>query len=214
MPRTHPLLCLLLFAPLTACANTQMGRSGFLTDYEALQPAPERLADSVPDDMLLYVHPELGDRDYDSVVIEPVVYVPVDGDPRPVDEDDAKHLGEAFESRLADVLGESFDVVDAPGPKSLRIRAAVTDANPSNVFLNVLGGVLLVPPDMGGASCELEVLDAGSNERLLAMTAKRDGTVFLLWECFFQWGHARHAMKKWAEEVHGILAPEPPGGSS
>ena len=188
-----------------ACANTQMGQSGFLEDYSALEPATQHLKASIPDDMLLYVHPEVYEREYDAVLIDPVVHIPLEGTQVHADESDEEHLTRAFEKKLRNVLGEDFEIVGEPRPGAVRIRAAITEADPSWVWLNIIGVVLLVPPDMGGISAEIEVLDAMSGERLIAMTARRDGTIFLLIECFSTWGHARHGMYKWSHILRRLL---------
>ena len=188
-----------------ACAGTHMGQSGFLDDYSTLEPADQYLKASIPDDMLLYVHPEVHERGYDAVMIDPVVHVPLEGTKVHADEEDVEHLTRAFEERLRIVLGEEYEIVEEPRPGAVRIRAAITEADPSWVWLNVVGVILIVPPDMGGISAEIEVLDAMTGERLIAMTARRDGTVFLLIECFMTWGHARHGMKKWSHILRRIL---------
>ena len=191
----------------TACADTQMGRTGFLDDYEALRPAPEHQVWGVPDEIDLWVHPQLAERSYDAVVIDDVVYRPYDGEVA-LDSDEIEHLTEGFKERLARELGESFEVIDAPRAGAVRVRAAMVDVNPSNFWINLVGVILLVPPDMGGISAEMEVVDSQSGERLVAMTATRDGTPFLLWEAFFTWGHARHGMYKWGVELREILDGE------
>ena len=127
------------------------------------------------------------------------------------DEDDEEHLTQAFEKRLRNALEDDFEIVGEPRPETLRIRAAITEADPSWVWLNIVGVILVVPPDMGGISAEVEVLDALTGERLIAMTARRDGTVFLLLECFSTWGHARHGMKKWSRILASILSEEDEG---
>ena len=77
--------------------------------------------------------------------------------------------------------------------------------NPSNVWVNIVGIILVVPPDMGGISGEMEVVDSASGERLAAMTATREGTPFLVLECFTKHGHAHHGVKKWARDLACLL---------
>ena len=78
------------------------------------------------------------------------------------------------------------------------MRAAITDLDRSIVWINIVGIIVAVPVDYGGIAGELEIVDA-SGERMIAMAAHRDGTMFLVIECFMKWGHARHGMKKWAK---------------
>ena len=71
--------------------------------------------------------------------------------------------------------------------------------NPSNVPINIIGVIVALPVDMGGVSGEVELQDGGSGQRLLAMTAHRDGSPLLIFECLTTYGHARHGMKKWSK---------------
>ena len=101
-----------------------------------------------------------------------------------------------------------FEIIDEPRPGAARVRLAITDVNPSSVWVNVVGIVLVVPPDMGGVSGEMEIVDAETGERLVAMTATREGTPFLLIECFIRHGHACHGVKKWAGELSRLMRGE------
>ena len=201
------------------CANMEMTRSGFLTDYEQLQPAPERGVRFVPDEVDYFEAPDAEWGRYSSVIVDPVEFRAGEDRAPDADEEARAAMAHKFTKLLRKTLGEDFTLTDEPGPDTLRVRAAVTDADCSNIWVNWAGLVLVVPPDMGGLSGELEVRDSETGERLLAMTATREGTVFLLLECFSTWGHARHGMKKWArglartmrgdgEPVESVAAPE------
>ena len=84
---------------------------------------------------------------------------------------------------LLNELGLDFELVEHPQPGTLRIRTAITEAKKSKVVLDVVSTVL--PPTLllselgklatgthafvGRAAVEGEVLDAISNERLIAV---------------------------------------------
>jgi len=189
-----------------SCANMELTQTGFLDDYEQLQPDPSRESDSVPNHVCAY---EAADADwarYDSVVVEPVVFRPASERSVPEPEVQAE-LARDFTGILEERLGKDLEVVTTPGPNSVLVRAAITDVDCSNIWINWIGVVLVVPPDMGGIAGELEVRDATSGERLLAMTATREGTPFQFTECFSTWGHAHWGMKKWAAAIAETLRP-------
>jgi hypothetical protein len=52
-------------------------------------------------------------------------------------------------------------------------------------------------------------VDGSDRRRLLAMTATREGTAFLLLECFSRFGHAEHGMRKWARELVSSTSRRP-----
>lgn len=187
-------------------AQTQ---SGFLGDYTGLRAAPERQVWGVPDDILLDRRPALDARiasgGIGAVLVDPVVYLPAEGARYTMSPKAAKRLEDSSTERLRRELGKSFELVDTPRAGVARVRMAITDVNPSNVWVNILGVILVVPPDMGGVSGEIEIVDAMSGERLAAMAATREGTPFLLLECFTKHGHARHGVKKWSRDLTRLM---------
>ncbi len=187
---------------LGACANSPMTETGFLGDYSGLKETPELQVGGVPDGVRMELDPGYRPEAYDAVYVEPVL--------PPPDYDGEEDLAAEFREILVQTLGRSYRVVDAPRPGVLQIRAAITSVNPEKVWLNILTVVLLVPFDMGGISGEMEVLDGGDHHRIAAFTTCRDGTPFLLLECFTRYGHARHGMKKWARMLREVLRGEAP----
>lgn len=206
--RSALLHCSLLACLGASCANMPMTRTGYLATYDDLEPRPEHTVWGVPDGIDLYESPALHEGGYDAVLIEPVVYRPGEGRDYDPSNTTVAELSSYFEEKLEERLGESFAVVHEARPGTMRVRAAFTAVDPSNVFVNVITVILLVPVDMGGISGEVEVTDAMTGERLAAMTLCREGTPFLFIECFFRHGHAHHGLKKWAGLLEEILAGE------
>ena len=112
-----------------------------------------------------------------------------------------------FHEILVNRFGDRYAVTESADSETLVLRTAITDVDHVLVWLNIVGVVLVVPPDMGGISGEMEILDGASGERLIAMAAHRDGTPFLIFECFTRFGHARHGMKKWAKLLLKSVEP-------
>jgi hypothetical protein len=192
----------------SGCAKMKLTQTGFLPDYSQLKAAPDKEVSGVPDEVLFYEANGVDWSKYQSVLIEPVVYRPAEGAPELSAKQQAG-LSEKFQHHFSKAYTkQGFTVVNKPGTDTIRVRAAYTDVNKSNVLINVVMVILAVPVDMGGISGEMELLDASTGEQLVAMTAHRDGTPFLLFECFTPFGHAKHGMKKWSRQLANISSDE------
>jgi len=193
---------------LASCASTTITHTGFLEDYEALERTEEVQVAGVPAGVELFVADGSAARGYDAILIEEVVYRQADGVAYEPSAKEVDKILADYRKILRKGLAERFEVVDEPRPGALRLRTAVTEVNPVNVWANVIGVIVLVPFDMGGVSGEMELVDAETDERQLAFTACRDGTVFLLLECFSRFGHMRHGMQKWTRMVRETLTAD------
>lgn len=199
MPRRT--LALLLFL-LPSCASLSVSRSGFLDDYSRLERANDREVAFIPDEVWLWAAEE---HAIGSIYIEPVVYLQPEDTKHVPDEEGVEWLTTAFENYLRRGLDDSYEIVDEPRADTAIVRAAVTDVNPSNIWLNTVAVIVAVACDMGGVAGEIEVVSAATGERIAAMTAVRDGTPFLVIECFQRYGHAYHGMMKWGRELRDVL---------
>ncbi len=186
------------------CANMHLESSGFLSDFERLEPAPELQVAFIPDEVRWWQEDGLDWSRYSTICVAPVEWRPVGKRANRVSAAAAERLCQDFHRVLSEHLAD--DVVETPGPRSVTVRAAITDVATSNVPLNVVALIVLFPIDMGGIRSEIEVRDSTTGERLAAMSAYREGTPFLLLECFSRFGHARHAMKKWAQVLRQAMS--------
>ncbi len=200
---------------LTAsCANMRPAtESGFLAGgYDQLEPAPARQVWGVPDEVNLHFTDELKQRieagAVRDVYVEPVVYLPQDNARYRMKAATARRMEGYATRKLRNALAPDFNLVDEPVPGSVTVRLALTDVMNSNVWINTLMMVVLVPVDNGAVSGEMEVVDSTSGERLLAMTATRGGAFFLFIEAFNHHGHVRHGIKKWAGLTSRLLRGE------
>lgn len=192
-------LALLAFLLLPACAGMEVTNTGFLDNYSQLERSRDLEVFAIPDEVLHYEKPGVDWSRFTKVVVPEVPFRRTEDRPHSeLDYDTEKELTGTFRRRIMEAFGKERELVDRPGADTLIVRAALTDVDHSIRWLNWLGWLIVIPPDMGGASCELEVLDGSNNERLLAFAAHRDGTVLLSLETFSTWGHAKHAFKKWA----------------
>lgn len=142
-----------LLLPIGCATGSE--HSGFLGDYDALQPG----AGGGP--RLVFIDARVDFSGYERVIVEPVVVWKSDearfaGVPAAQRE----ALAREFEGELERALGEEFQLVEAaPGPGTLRVRNALTAA---------IGARTSDPRQLQYIEVEFELLDAVSNERLAA----------------------------------------------
>lgn len=165
--------------------------SGFLSNYEQLQPVPGYVADWV------YLVPDSSERfaQYDALMIDqPEVFIAPDSKYKGMKPDDLKALADSFRAAVAEELVGAYRIVDAPGPGVLYLRFATTDLQlkkkknlldftPIGAVTNVVPGVKQVKEAIRNAAIEdlakrislievtveAEVLDSLTGERIAAL---------------------------------------------
>jgi hypothetical protein len=205
---------LLLFAcaKSTTVQTHHAQPSGFLGDYSALEPGRGDQA------ALLYIDPAADFAGYHSVAIDPVTIWRGAGTEK-VPEAELQALANYLHASLRQNLSQSFKVAEQPGPGTLRIRTAITEARGVNVPLNVASTVLPLSRLMsevknlatgtqafvGRAAIEVEVLDGADNSRLVAAVDERTGTKTLR-GAGGTWGDVKEAFDAWAQLIAVRLA--------
>lgn len=210
-----------LLAFATGCATTNQARrvstSGFLGDYSKLEKGAGDQA------LLRYVNPGAVFAKYDSVIVDPVaVYVEAkDGLIRDVTEEDLEHLSGYLRTAVRNELQQDYKIVETPGPTTLRIRMAITEAEGSKVVLDTLSNFL--PPMIamstvkrlatgthafvGEASAECEFVDSVTGERLAAAVDRRAGEKVLRGK-LGTWNDVYESYDYWAKRIREVLAQE------
>lgn len=202
----------LLIVPLLAlasCDGREATRTGFLSPgYDKLQPTMEH-----PED-LVYVSPVYIPANYTKVVIDPVVWRPAEGTPqrdasvvKELQDDFAKSLSQALARKLAVVPAGS---VDGPADGGvLRLHGAITSTRRANWYVNaslMLVGASLV--NASGASVEIEVLDAGSSQPMMALATFNTSMPWNVLGYYQKFGDARRAFDIALELPAEQLAPK------
>jgi Protein of unknown function (DUF3313). len=127
-------------ATVTASDKTRMTRSGFLSDYARLKPAPG--AEGVE----CWRDTKLDARKYDKVLISRIVVSLVppkdQSEPPTIDPSDLKTLTDYFHNSLVTALKPQMQVVDKAGPGVLVMRIALTDLVPTKVSDSVAGTLI------------------------------------------------------------------------
>lgn len=147
----------LVLAPLVAgCAAAPRG-SGFLGDTTMLTANPDHPG------TWRWLKPGLDLRAYDKLMIDPVdLRLAPASVANSLHPDSRERYAAEFTEILRGKIEPFYDVVDAPGPNTLRVRIALTD-------------LLIREEGIEDSSFEAELLDASTGERLGAALATGAG---------------------------------------
>ena len=210
----------LFAAPLlvNGCTATRGRRgapeeSGFLRDYSQLQAVEGYPAAKI------YIRPSVQWSSYNSVQVDSVgLYADAAANLKP---EDQQMLTDTLYNSLSEDLGKYFTIVNQAGPKTLRLRVALTQVSGAKPVLRtvttvvpqmrVLGTVIGLGADtatmVGSATVELEVLDSVTNQRLAAAVDDRAGTrVLFAKRAYTTWGDVQAACSYWSGRISWQLA--------
>jgi uncharacterized protein DUF3313 len=221
MPRpTSPCFVLAVVA-LAACSARTVRQapapnmSGFLGDYARLRPGGPGEA------LLVYRAPDADFAAYDKVLLDPVTVWRAPGASDAASRADLQRLADLLHGTLLSRLRTYYLMVQNPGSKTLRIRAALTEATPSSTTMDVMsqlgpvsraaGGVKEMasgtPAWVGAASAEIQVLDAETGKELFAAADRRVGEKTLTGSSD-PWGDVTDTFQIWADAVIARLQAE------
>jgi hypothetical protein len=217
--RSRPSLAAVgLLLALAGCATTEQTRSveasGFLKDYSQLKPGRGDQA------LLVYINPQADFSQYQKVIVDPVTIWYAEGsDLADVPREELQRLADYLETAMRKQLQLDFQLVERPEPGTLRIRTAITEARKSKVVLDLVSTVL--PPARllsqvgklatgthafaGRAAIEGELLDAVSNQRLVAVVDERAGGKALRGSTS-AWADVQQAFDYWADVLRARLS--------
>ena len=210
---------LLLLALGASCATTYQARhaktSGFLGDYSQLRKGQGR------EPLLIYFNPAADVRDYDKILIDPIVgYLGKGSRLNRLSPQDRQALLDYFHATLREQLGQDYAIVDQPGPSTLRLRIAVTDARGTKPVIDTLSTVVPVGLAIsilervalgktlttGSVRIEAEALDAQTGARLAAMVDERAGAKITgRLDKWSKWQDVRDAFDYWGAHMRGTL---------
>lgn len=197
---------LALFA--TSCTSTT-SPSGFLTNFNQLGGGY-----STAESLAVYSAPGLDVTDYDSIYIEaPTTIIDVDKhDPRV-----AEQLSAYVVRALRSEYGKQLRIVGTPGPRTIRVRTALTDivegSNPTNPVTTTYsapkaplrGAVGSAAPFISSISFEGEALDGATGERLAAMSDQRSGAKRDHIDASTDWVAVNTMVETWAANMAARL---------
>jgi len=208
MRRSVAVAAVILLA-LTGCASKSRRAvpSGFLTDYSQLHPAPKDKR------LLVYANenPNLGQ--YSAFLVEHFeVQLQPESKIKKVPMEELQTLADYFHDAVIAQLQDAYQIVDAPAPDALRVRAAFTDVTGTVPALNIHPATKLTGLGLGGAAFEFECVDSETGERVFAAMVSRKAAK-RLGSGLKKWSDAESVLDTWAkqfrvrvDEAHGTTA--------
>jgi hypothetical protein len=206
---------------LVACSSQttrqapSVEKSGFLGDYSRLKPGGPGRA------LLVYQAADANIGAYDKVLLDPVTVWRAPGASETVSRADLQRLANLLYGMLLSRLRTYYVMVQKPGPKTLRIRAALTEATPSSTTMDIMSQIGPIsagaseakematgtPAWVGAASAEIEVLDSETGKELLAAADRRIGEKTLTGSSD-PWADVTDTFQIWANAVIDRLQAE------
>lgn len=117
-----PVAAALMLGACTSSTATKDNYSGFLSGYSKLESV--KLADGTK--TLRWVSPDLKNRGYTKIYIDPVTVYPAPKDEKQVDAKLVRSAAAYLDQTVRQQLQGTIQVVDSPEPGALRLRAAIT----------------------------------------------------------------------------------------
>ncbi len=191
--------------------------SGFLgSDYALLKPAgqganaPSIVGNQQQQAALAYIAPGVNFSQYNKVIIAPVTYW-ADSDST-LSADQQQTLCNYFYDVLVQSFSRNYTLVNDPGPGTVRLQVALTDATaatpglrtisvvvPQAHALNIIKmGLTGTYAFVGSATGMAKMTDSVSGQLLAAWADQRFGTAAVRNATVWQWGDAENAMNYWA----------------
>jgi hypothetical protein len=215
MPRAGSVLrtvcALIALAALSGCAVMKPTQTGFLDDYSELLPTGHHRSWGFGRHRVEVQHPEAGELDaIDSFYIEPIAWLAFEDDWLGQNDWRRESVTHAFEAALRWKLGWIKPIVKEPGPRTARVRAAITDVKATQAVTNlVVSSIAWVWVSNGGAAVEVEIV-APDGHRIAAVDGGSTGGI-LDYMGYYLWvSHSRTSVRRLADEVRDTLrSPEP-----
>ena len=210
------LVVLTLIVPLVLAACAQRGIqkikdiefSGFLGDYSQLRPGGKERAS------YFYIKPNLNLAKYDKILLDPpVLFRGKESRTKGISSEDTQRLINNFHTLLHESLSKDYQIVQVPGPSTMRFQAAITKIKESSVGLDAVssfvpqlrgittlaGYVTGKPLFQGEAIIEAKITNSVTRELLTAGVDSRVGGKNLKGSTFNSWGDVNEIMKFWAK---------------
>ncbi|MDH5564912.1 MAG: DUF3313 domain-containing protein [Nitrospirota bacterium] len=212
------IFCVVLSFHGCATKNGALDFSGFLDNYTGLRPAPDDSG------AWSYRKPGVNFNGYTKIMLDPLVIWPhPDSAYGGLDSLTVWKLALGFQESMSQALAGGYVIVKEPGPGVLRLRAALTDVMLEHPKLASPGPLLPLANDIliqagekisgmnaleGEAAIEAELLDAESQERLVAYVEKRVSSKVLLTQDKDSLGPVLEIFDYWARKLRQRLDEE------
>jgi hypothetical protein len=184
--------CLAVLVGFYACASqsTSTSGNGFLSDYSKLKKNPRHAGSKI------YFNPETPVKNYSRFIVNPVqVRLSSLGKNRRTDSGKLQEISQyAHQQFIAALQNGGYQVVTSPGPGTMIIRSALTEVAPTDLRSRSI----LMNVSLGGASIEVEFVDALSGEIIAEVMESQRGTHTKVASDLNEYSNARDVIDRWA----------------
>jgi hypothetical protein len=212
-------VAIVLFVP--GCAATKQARTverlGFLKD---LYPKMHEGNEDAGESLLIYKNPKVAlipPHTYTKIMLDPVLmFRGPQSKLHGIPQDQAQLLADTFYALIYQEVSKDYEMVDKPGPGTLRAQVAITHLEESWPMLDVVStipapmnalaaGSMLKnvatgkPAFTGEAVVEAKISDAQTGDVLRAGVDRRVGKKKLDAESFNSWSDVYESLRYWAE---------------
>jgi hypothetical protein len=166
---------------------------------------------------LRYVNSKARWNQYTKILVDPVIIA--SSTESQISATDQQHLADYFYAELKEKLGAKYQVVDQPGPGTMRLQVALTDAEGATPVLRTI--TMAVPqartlstvvylttgsyPFVGSAKGAAKVVDSVSGDLLAAVADRQIGSGHIKAAAQWTMGDAENAIDLWAERATNKL---------
>jgi len=184
------------------------GASGFLgKDHALLQARAGRGGDA----LRLYKSPDARWRSYDQLIVDPVALWAARRSHVKLQPVDRQRLVDTFQNFVLENLSRDYRIVGEPGPGTLRLQVAISDAEEPGTQLDTVSGAAARGPRASGyaaerpafggaAAVEFRLLDAWTGELLAVGVDRRVGGKGI-GERRETWADVDEALELWATRM-------------
>lgn len=212
-------LAVVILLLVTGCATTKQAAvqdqpaiCGFLSDIcQLLKPGAPGEAG------MRWVDPNAQFTQYNKVMINVVGFF--GSDTARVPPKDQQALTDYFYKALNEELAKKFQVVDQPGPGTVKVQVAILDAEAATPGLRSIS--MAIPqlrllstaaslgtgkfPFAGGAEAAVKLTDSVTGRVIAAAVDRRMGAGSMRAAAQWEWGDAENAVKAWAVQVATVM---------
>ena len=202
------MMCFAVMMVTIGAKSKKIPQSGFLTDYSLLKEDPEGLV------QWMYFKDGVNFQAYDKIIMEHATFfVKEDAGYKGIQTDELSELAQNLHKAFLGTLGRTYSFTNEPGPRTMRLRLAITDLVPGKP---VSGTMTTIIPfglaasfikkaatgshiGMGQVSGEAELVDSQTGEILAAAVDKKVGQKHKVGKTFTKWGQVEAIFNDWAE---------------
>lgn len=194
---------------MIGCApSAKMSQTGFLTDYSLMKEQSEGLVQWV------YVKEGVDFAAYDKVMVDVITFFYKEGaEYKGIQAEELVEMAQYFNDAYVEALQSAYTFTDKPGPRTMRVRTAITDLVPNKPVAGTL--TTITPPGltashikkattgthigMGEISGEAELIDSQTGEVLAMGIDTETGKKYKLVKSFTKWGQVKDITREWAQ---------------